>query len=64
MRYAEIRSLSVTELAKKRKDLSVEMFNIKMKNSIGQANSPIAIRILRREIARVNTAITSKKVLK
>lgn len=64
MKYSEMQSLSIVDLAKKKKELASEMFNLKMKNSIGQASNPLMIRTLRRDIARINTAISAKKTVK
>lgn len=64
MDYAETNSLSIIELSKKRKEMTSEIFNLRMKNSIGQAPNPLVIRDLRRSIARINTAISLKKNVK
>lgn len=64
MKYSEMQSLNVTDLVKKKKELAGEMFTLKMKNSIGQAGNPLMIRSLRRDIARINTAISTKKTVK
>lgn len=60
MKFIEIKDLSVTELKKKRTTLSEELFQARIKNSIGQLSNPIEIRDLRRSIAKINTAIVKK----
>jgi len=60
MKFAEIKDLSVAELKKKRAGLSEELFQARIKNTIGQLSSPIEIRNLRRDIAKINTAIVKK----
>ena len=60
MKFVEIKDLSVAELKKKRATLSEELFNARIKNSIGQLPNPIEIRDLRRNIAQINTAIVKK----
>ncbi|AHI06683.1 50S ribosomal protein L29 [Bdellovibrio bacteriovorus W] len=60
MKFNEIKDLSVTELIKKRTTLSEELFQARIKNSIGQLANPIEIRDLRRNIAKINTAIVKK----
>ncbi|MNK11995.1 50S ribosomal protein L29 [compost metagenome] len=60
MKFIEIKDLSVAELKKKRTTLSEELFNARIKNSIGQLPNPIEIRNLRKDIARINTAIVKK----
>ncbi|MNY78960.1 50S ribosomal protein L29 [compost metagenome] len=60
MKFQEIKDLSVVELKKKRAVLSEELFQARIKNSIGQLSNPIEIRNLRRNIAKINTAIVKK----
>jgi large subunit ribosomal protein L29 len=60
MKFTEIKDLSVAELKKKRTGLSQELFEAKIKNSMGQLPNPIEIRNLRKDIARINTAIIKK----
>ncbi|MFN8846249.1 MAG: 50S ribosomal protein L29 [Bdellovibrionales bacterium] len=60
MKFNEIKDMSLTELKKKRSVLSEQLFEMKMKNSIGQLSNPMTIRQLRRDIAKINTAIVGK----
>lgn len=60
MKFSEIKELSVPELKKKRALLSKDLFDAKLKNSIGQLSNPLEIRHLRRNIAQINTAIVKK----
>jgi large subunit ribosomal protein L29 len=60
MKFTEIKDLSVVELKKKRAVLSEELFQARIKNSIGQLANPVEIRHLRRSIAKINTAIVKK----
>lgn len=60
MKFSEIKDLSVGELKKKRAGLSDELFQARIKNSIGQLANPVEIRQLRRSIAKINTAIVKK----
>ncbi|WP_347358356.1 50S ribosomal protein L29 [Bdellovibrio sp.] len=60
MKFVEIKDLSVAELKKKRTALSEELFQARIKNSIGQLSNPVQIRGLRRDIAKINTAIVKK----
>jgi len=56
MNFADVKDLSVKELAKKTKAATGELFTLKMKNSLGQLANPMEIRKLRREIAQMKTA--------
>ena len=62
MKYTDIKDLSATELKKKKSSITEDLFNAKMKNSLGQLGNPIQIRDLRKSLARVNTALTQKVV--
>lgn len=61
MKYSDLKDLKTAELTKKKKQLTEALFNSKMKNVIGQMTNPLEIRFLRRDIARVSTALTAKK---
>ena len=60
MKYNDVKDLTVDELRKKERELRTELFNGKMKNSLGQLASPISIRAARRNIARLKTAQSQK----
>lgn len=60
MKFTEIKDLSITELQKKKALMSQELFEARMKNTVGQLSNPLVIKQLRRNIARLNTAIVSK----
>jgi large subunit ribosomal protein L29 len=60
MKFVEIKDLTSDELRKKHTQLRDELFEAKMKHSLGQVGNPIEIRERRRDIARVLTAINVK----
>ena len=60
MKYTEIKDLSATELKKKKSALVGELFEAKMKNQLGQLGNPLEIRMIRKNLARVNTAMVQK----
>ena len=57
MKYTDIKDLSATELKKKKAGLAQDLFDMKMKNQLGQLTNPLEIRYLRRDLAKVNTAL-------
>ncbi len=61
MKFVEIKDLSLQELKKKRTVLGEELFSARMKNSLGQLTNPVQIRQIRKNIARINTAIVRKE---
>lgn len=60
MKFTEIKDMSNAELVKKQKAAAKEIFTAKMKNSLGQLSNPLEIRKMRRELARIKTAISQK----
>lgn len=60
MKFAEIKDLTVEELRKKSVEMRNELFQLKMKNELGQVGNPLQIRFLRKDIAKVKTALTQK----
>ena len=60
MKFTEIKDLTSDELRKKQSQLRDELFETRMKHSLGQVGNPIEIRERRRDLARVLTAINMK----
>jgi large subunit ribosomal protein L29 len=60
MNYADITGLSEKELVKKTKELRGQIFEARMKNTLGQLANPMTIREMRRDVARYKTAMTAK----
>ncbi len=62
MKTNEIKSLSIDELNAKVKELNNELFNLRFSHATRNLANPLAIRNVRREIARVKTAIREKEI--
>jgi large subunit ribosomal protein L29 len=60
MKFADFKDLSGAELKKKKAAATHELFEMKMKNQLGQLGNPLEIRKLRRNLARLNTALVQK----
>ena len=60
MKIKEIRELSVRELAARRRELSEEIFHLRIQQQSGPLERPSQLRTLRREIARLETVLTQK----
>ncbi|MDX9730379.1 MAG: 50S ribosomal protein L29 [Bdellovibrionales bacterium] len=58
MLFSEITGLSAKELVKRKRELQAELFEARMKNSLGQLANQMTIRAARKDIARLNTALT------
>ena len=57
MKNEEIKSLSLEQLSARLKELKNELFNLRFSNATRNLANPLAIRNVRKEIARVQTAI-------
>lgn len=60
MKFTEIKDLTTDELVKRKAKVAEELFVSKMKHSLGQLGNPLEIRAMRRDVARLNTALASK----
>ena len=60
MKTKEIRDLSREELKTRKRELKEEIFHLRLQQQGGQLEKPSQLRILRREIARVETVLTEK----
>lgn len=61
MKIAELKDLTLTELAAKGRDLRQEMFNMRLQQAGSQLEKPARLRTLRRDIARIETRMSQIK---
>jgi large subunit ribosomal protein L29 len=59
MKIAQIKDMTVTELVAKSRDLRQELFNLRLQQATSQLEKPHRITELRKDIARVETRISS-----
>ena len=57
-RMSELKDMTLTELNAKSRDLRQEMFNLRLQQSSSQLEKPARLRLLRKDIARVETRIS------
>lgn len=62
MKIKEIRDLNVDELNQKYREISEEMFRLRLRHSTGQLESPAMLNRVRRDIARIKTVQREKEV--
>ncbi len=60
MKNEEIKTLTLEQLNARAKELKNELFNLRFSHATRNLANPLAIRNVRREIARVQTAIKEK----
>ena len=59
MKFAEIKDMTLVELAAKSRDLRHEMFNLRLQQASAQLEKPARLRTLRKDIARVETRMSA-----
>ena len=60
MKFEDIKNLTLVDLYKKIREIKENLFKAKMQNAMGQMKNPLSIRHMRRDIARLKTALTGK----
>jgi large subunit ribosomal protein L29 len=60
MKIKEIAELTARELLTRKRELREEMFNLRVQQQSGQLERPHLIRTARRNIARIETVLSSK----
>ncbi len=55
MRAREIRELTEDEARQKERELTEELFRVRMRKGTGQVDNPMQARLLRRDLARLKT---------
>jgi large subunit ribosomal protein L29 len=61
MKMSDLKDLSVAELTAKGRDLRQEIFNLRLQQASSQLEKPSRIRTLRRDIARIETQLSSRR---
>ena len=61
MKMIDIRALTEQELIAKKREFRQESFNLRLQQASGQLEKPSRLRVLRRDVARLETAFTEKK---
>ena len=61
MKISELKDMTAAELGAKGRDLRQEIFNLRLQQASSQLEKPARLRILRRDIARIETRISQLK---
>ena len=59
MKMSELKDKTLPELLAQSRDLRQEIFNLRLQQASGQLEKPARLRTLRRDIARIETHITT-----
>ena len=61
MKAAQVRDLGVDELGARERELTDQLFRMRIQKSMGQLEAPEKIRTVRRDLARVKTVLRQKR---
>ena len=60
MKFKEISEMSSEELETKKRDMRQESLHLRLQQQSGQLEQPSRLRLLRREVARIETALSQR----
>ena len=58
MKMAELKDMTLVELAAKGRDIRQEIFNLRLQQASAQLEKSLRLRTLRRDVARIETRMT------
>ena len=61
MKAAELRDLGTDELGVRERDLTDQLFRLRIQKSMGQLEAPNKMRTVRRDLARIKTVLRQKR---
>ena len=61
MKAAELRDLGADELGAKERELTDQLFRMRIQKSMGQLEAPAKVRVVRRDLARVKTVLQQQR---
>jgi large subunit ribosomal protein L29 len=61
LKAAELRDLGSDELGVRERELTDQLFRLRIQKSMGQLEAPNKIRTVRRDLARVKTVLRQKE---
>jgi large subunit ribosomal protein L29 len=62
MKIKELRELTVDELGARRNELKQELVNLRIQAQVGQLENPSRVKTIRREVARIETLISARRL--
>ena len=63
MKAAELRELGADELGTRERDLTDQLFRLRIQKSMGQLEAPGKMKVVRRDLARIKTVLRQKTVV-
>lgn len=63
MKIKEVRDLGIDELTQKNRELTEELFKLRLRHASAQLDSPAMLGRIRRDIARIKTVLAEREVV-
>ena len=63
MKAAELRNLGADELGTRERELTDQLFRMRIQKSMGQLEAPGKMKVVRRDLARIKTVLRQKTVV-
>jgi large subunit ribosomal protein L29 len=60
MKFKDIQEMSTEELATKKRDLRQESLHLRLQQKSGQLEQPSRLRLLRRQVAQLETVLSQR----
>jgi large subunit ribosomal protein L29 len=60
MKFKEVAEMSTEELQTKKRDMRQESLHLRLQQQSGQLEQPSRLRLLRRDVARIETILTER----
>jgi large subunit ribosomal protein L29 len=61
MKASELRDLGAEELGARERELTDQLFRMRIQKSMGQLEAPDTVRTVRRDLARIKTVLRQKR---
>jgi len=61
MKAADLRDLGADELGARERELTDQIFRMRIQKSMGQLEAPEKVKIVRRDLARIKTVLRQKR---
>lgn len=62
MKGKDLKELTKEELLKKKKDTKEELFNLRFQHSTGQLENTARLKLLKKDVAKIETIIRQKEL--
>ena len=62
MKGKDLKELTKEELLKKKKDIKEELFNLRFQHSTGQLENTARLKLLKKDVAKIETILRQKEL--